>query len=125
MEILFNMLVVIGCLSAIGSFVMLFFIGVFLVQFRQFVREFFSDLVDMISGIEPVAPVFVKDDSRPKTWDEKFEEELSERERRMKEELGVGLLDLAPPRQNYNAVPAPNPQAQKGLTIHSREDNMP
>lgn len=124
METIFYILVVLGCLASIGSFVLLFFVAAFLVQFRNFVREFFSDLVNMIAGIEPPEPVVVKDESKTKTWDEKFEEELAERERRMRDELGGGLLDIDRPKENYAAPAAPNIQNQSGLIVRSREDNM-
>lgn len=121
-EILFYILVVLGCLSAIGTFVLMFFLVSFVVNLREKLREFFSDLVEMIAVMEPPSPVVVQNDDRPKTWDEKFEEELAERERRMRGESG--LSDLPPPRANYGEPPAPNQEAQEGLIVRSREGNM-
>lgn len=121
-EVLFYILAVVGCLASIGTFVLMVFLVGFIVNLREKLREFFSDLVEMISGFEPPAPVIVKTNERQKTWDEKFEDELAERERRMKSDSG--LSDLPPPKADYGEPPARNEEAQEGLILRSRDGNM-
>ena len=122
METLFIILVCLGCISSIMTTVMIFFLGAFIARESSLMKEFFSDLVNMISGIEPVAvPI---ESPKQKTWDEKYEEDLADRDRRFREESDVGLIDLARPTSNYGVAPAANPQAQEGLILRSREGNM-
>lgn len=123
MFIVFNIIIVLGCLAAIANLVITFFLVSFLVKSRDKMKEFFSDLVQMISGFEPPEAVAVESvPARPKTWDEKFEQELDERERRMRS--GSGLDDLPPPKATYNEPPAANPEAQEGLNLRANKGNM-
>src|SRR5437762_14945 len=104
-EVFFYVLVVLGCLASIGNLVLLFFLVGFVVNLREKLAEFFSDLVEMIAGFDPPAPVIVKQE-RTKTWDEKFEDELAEQEIRMRGDSG--LSDLPPPKATYGEPPAAN-----------------
>jgi hypothetical protein len=72
-----------------------------------------------MAGFEPPAPVIVTH-SQEKTWDQKFEDELAERERRIRQDSG--LSDLPPPKANYGEPPVANPQ--KGLIVRSQEGKM-
>jgi hypothetical protein len=68
--------------------------------------------------------LWLRTKAKPKRGTKKFEEELAERERRMRDELGGGLLDIDRPKENYARPAAPNIQNQSGLIVRSREDNM-
>lgn len=123
MEVLFYILVVLACLASIGSLVLLFFIASFLVKMKDRHDQFFSDMVMMISGFEPPElPVVVQEEKKPKTWDEKYEEELEAQQRRMRGESG--LSDLPPPKATFGEAPAANVQAQEGLIFRDRKGNI-
>ncbi len=123
MEVLFYILVVLACLASIGSLVLLFFIASFLVKMRDRHDQFFNDVVMMIAGFElPEAPVVVHEEKKAKTWDEKYEEELTLQERRMRSDSG--LSDLPPPKATFGEAPAANVQAQEGLIFRDRTGNI-
>lgn len=115
----FYALVVLACLASIANCVLLFFLIVFMVNLRDKLKEFFSDLMEVVTVYESPAPVIVQH-NKAKTWDEKFEEELEERERRMK--MDSGLDDLPSPKVSFGEPPAANPQ--EGLTLRENKGNM-
>jgi hypothetical protein len=84
MEILFYILVFFACLLCIVNTVILFFLSIVVINLRDKLKEFFSDLVQMLAA-SPLP--FESPERKNKTWDEKYEEELIERERRRQAEL--------------------------------------
>lgn len=64
--------------------VILFFVGAFMVKLREDMRQFMSDVLDLASQ-EPVSPAT----ARSKTWDQKFEEEIEEIQRRSRQDRGL------------------------------------
>ena len=125
LEVLFYLLVVAGCLAAIGSFVVLVFLARIIMRLGDQQREFFGDVVEVMEEFEPVAPAPPPEpqEKKSKTWDEKYEEEIAEAERRRRRESG--LLDLGPPRNmsNYGMNPMSIPANQDGLVVQDRGDN--
>ena len=97
-------------------------IGAFLVRFRDRTNNIFADLIqamEVMWGAVPLIPTLDQPDStRPKTWDEKYEEELEAMTRRI--QASSGLRDLPDPTLSWGAPPAPNPQNTEGLTIKDR-----
>jgi len=114
----FSLLVFLSVISFI-NFVFLCFIGIFLVRFKDRVNNIFADLIEAMEvmwGIMPVAPPVVSDPvERPKTWDEKYEEELEAMTRRLRSDSG--LKDLSNPVLSWGEPPALNPQNTDGLSI--------
>lgn len=115
MEILLGVLVFLSIIN-IGFLVV---IGSFIVRFRERVNGLFSDMVKAMSDfaevpvatVEPVA-------NRPKTWDEKYEVELDNIQRRLRADSG--LSDLPAPGVSWGEPPALNNQNTQGLTIKDR-----
>lgn len=119
MNILLSVLLVLSLINLVA----LVAIGAFLVEFRSRVNGMFSGLVNVIEQLfgdlpEPSVEVHSK-----KTWDEKYEEELENRNRLMKQQ--TGLLDLPDnPELAWGAPPAPTKNAKEmsikdieGLTL--------
>lgn len=117
-------LLVIGSIASIINLGLLFILALFVVRSRARQDEFNSDLVMMISGFEPPEePVAVQPQMmRPKTWDEKYEEELALAEQRVKGDSG--LADLPEPKATFGEPPAANTDAQEGLLFRDRDGNM-
>jgi hypothetical protein len=100
------------------NFLLLIAISVFLVRFRDRVNNLFKDLIEAMEvmwGAIPVAPVTEQDSDRPKTWDEKYEEELEAMTRRLRADSG--LSDLPDPVLSWGEPPAINLQNTDGLLI--------
>ena len=98
-------------------------IGAFLVRFRDRTNNIFSDLIqamEVMWGAIPLTPTVepVTESNRPKTWDEKYEEELEAMSRRLQSDSG--LKDLPNPSLSWGSPPAPNVQNTEGLTIKDR-----
>lgn len=120
MIIFFYLLVFVACLAAIANLVITIFLVIFLISLREKLKEFFSDLVNMIAGFEvPMLLPAVED--KEKTWDQKYEEELADRERRRR--MDTGLTDLPPPKADYGEPPAPNFDFQEGMVILDRKSH--
>jgi hypothetical protein len=121
MEILIYILFGLGCLASIGTLALLVCLIVLVVNLQDKLKEFSSDLVNMLAGFEPPAPVVIKPQVQ-KTWDQKYEEDLAEFERRRKQESG--LSDLSEPKASFGEPPAANMDAQQGLIMRSQDGNM-
>lgn len=67
----------------------MFFVGVYVVRMNERINKMMIELIEIISGIDSPAPVV---NSKQKTWDEKYEDELENISRRMRQ--SSGLLDL-------------------------------
>ena len=118
MEILLGVLIVFSLLQLFVTLA----IGVFLVRFRDRTNKIFSDLIEAMEimwGAVPVAPTATPNDNRPKTWDEKYEEELEAMSRRLREQSG--LKDLPDQGVSWGTPPALNTQNAEGLTITDRK----
>lgn len=79
MYLIYAILVILAANSVI-----LFFVGAFVVKLRDDMRQFMSDMVDLASQDEQPAQL-----SRPKTWDQKFEEEIDDIQRRSRQDRGL------------------------------------
>lgn len=96
-----TLLIVVLCLLAFLSLVN-FFILVYLAAFLVRLRGFVSDVLNLIVEGELTEPVQNMDVNptpvappKPKTWDQKYEEELDMIERMRRQERGdSGLVDL-------------------------------
>ena len=111
MEFALLILSIFNCLLLIA-------ISVFLVRFRDRVNNLFRDLIEAMEvmwGAIPVAPAMEPDIDRPKTWDEKYEEELEAMTRRLRADSG--LKDLSDPVLSWGEPPAINTQNTDGLLI--------
>jgi len=79
------------------NFVILIFMAAFIVRLRGFVSEVVSLILQEMPSTEELVPnenIDVKP-IKPKTWDQKFEEELDMIQRRIREERGdSGLVNL-------------------------------
>jgi len=100
------------------NFMLIFFIGVFLVNFRDRVNDMFAELIQVIESSikDSPSPLIFENQEKTKTWDEKYEEELESISRRLK--IDTGLQNLSPPTTiSYAEPPAPNIQNREGLII--------
>jgi hypothetical protein len=123
-ELLYHILLLLGAFAAIVNLVLMFFLVAFIVNLREKLKEFFSDLVEMLSlmnSLSPPAPI-VHEESGKKTWDEKYEEDLAETERRMRGDSG--LTDLPSPKADYGEPPAIRPDFHDGLIIRSNSGRV-
>ena len=114
MEILLGILIL---LSLINS-ALIFSIGLFLVRLRDRVNMMFADTIEamgVVHGAIPEMPEIIID-TKVKTWDEKYEEELDYIAKRMRE--GSGLRDLTDSGVSWgDAPPAPNAANSQDLII--------
>lgn len=85
-------------LSCVLNFVLLFFLGLFVVRSHEQTRGMIGGLAELLLGDapNPVAPTA----ERQKTWDQKYEDELEAMQRRIRE--ASGLIDL-PARPSYDS----------------------
>jgi hypothetical protein len=93
-------------------------IGGFLVRFRDRTNKIFADLIEameVIWGAVPVAPATEPNEARPKTWDEKYEEELDAMTRRLRADSG--LVNLPDPGLSWGEPPARNVQNEAGMSV--------
>lgn len=100
------------------NFLLLITIGLFLVRFRGRVNNLFKELIEAMEvmwGAIPFTPTIEQDVDRPKTWDEKYEDELEEMTRRLR--ANSGLKDLPDPVLSWGEPPAINLQNTDGLLI--------
>jgi hypothetical protein len=104
-------------ISLINS-IILVVIGANVVRNRTQTDSRFADLLDametMWEGVPP-APSNEANDSRPKTWDEKYEEELEAMTRRLRVESG--LVNLPEPGVSWGEPPARNTQNETGMSV--------
>jgi hypothetical protein len=113
-------LILLICLTVISfvNLVFLFAISLFLVRFRDRVNNIFADLIEALEvmwGAVPTAAPPEAEPERPKTWDEKYEEELESITRRLRGDSG--LRDLPDPVLSWGEPPALNLQNTDGLSI--------
>lgn len=93
-------------------------IGAFLVRFRTRTNNIFADLIQALEvmwGAVPIAPTSEATDNRPKTWDEKYEEELDAMTRRLRADSG--LVSLPDPSLSWGEPPARNTQNEAGMSV--------
>lgn len=109
-DTVFRVVVFIGSVCGILSLILLVIIGVFLVKLRDRMREFLSDLVQVVAAIGHESDEVVQPSK--KTWDEKYEEALAEFEELRRRESG-GLVD---PVNNYAPAQPPRGSFEDGLT---------
>lgn len=112
--ILLCILIVISLLNSI----VLIGIGAFLVRFRNRTNNIFADLIEAMQlmwGATPPTPTTEPNDNRPKTWDEKYEEELEAMTRRLRTDSG--LVSLPDPGLSWGEPPARNVQSSEGLAV--------
>jgi hypothetical protein len=76
----------------------MFFIGVYVVRMNERINKMITELVEIISGMDSSSPPVV--DAKQKTWDQKYEDELEQITKRMRQ--ASGLLDL-PSGRSYDA----------------------
>jgi hypothetical protein len=79
-----------------ANLICIFVLGAFIVKFRERLDGIFSDLLEMAEtmwGAIPASQPVVA--SKLKTWDQKYEEELENIQRRLRGDSG--LLDLPTP----------------------------
>ena len=81
----------------LSNTILMFFLGVYLVRMNERFNQMIQDLVEIISGMDSTIPIT---DVKSKTWDQKYEDELEEISRRMRQ--GSGLLDL-PTTRSYDS----------------------
>jgi len=67
----------------------LVFIGGFLVKLRDSQKEFMTDLLDAIGTFQPTKRLGVEAKGEKKTWDQKFEEEMEDSQRRRMQDPGL------------------------------------
>ena len=67
------------------NLILTFYIGAFLVRFRRDLTEVISSLLEITS--EPLEKKQPEENS-PKTWDQKYEEEIQEASRRLAQQQG-------------------------------------
>lgn len=111
------LLIALFALSLLNS-IILIFIGLFLVRFRDRVNNIFVDLIEAMEVIWGAVPVVQSTEptvERAKTWDEKYEEELESITRRLRTDSG--LKDLPDPVLSWGEPPAMNSQNTDGLSI--------
>lgn len=83
-------MILLGFVSAASLVIMilLFFLGVFVVRSQERTRAMIAQLVQIL--LEEDAPQPASQPSlRPKTWDEKYEQELEAAQRRLREVSGL------------------------------------
>ncbi len=103
---------VIGSICGVLSFILLLIIGVSLVKLRDNVREFMSDLLSLVAAVSEESGEVVQ--PTKKTWDEKYEEALTEFEEFRRQQ--GGLVDIDEQSNNYGRPPAP--RKEDGLTTN-------
>jgi hypothetical protein len=99
---------ILACLAFISlvNLLCLFAIGIFLVRFRDRMNKIFVDFIGAMETMGAVPITLEKVEDRPKTWDEKYEEELDQMQKRIR--ANSGLQDLPSPGLSWGAPPALN-----------------
>ncbi len=87
---------------SILNFVLLFFLGLFVVRSHEQTRGMIGGLAEIIVGVPEVEAGV----AGPKTWDQKYEEELEAFQRRIRETSGLSDLPSSVP---YNSPVPPDP----------------
>lgn len=113
MELFWQIIVLLGSICGILSFVLLLAVGVYVVKLRDDFMQFFRELIEVISAVSNESDEVVQ--PKKKTWDEKYEESLAEFEEFRRRE-GGGLVDIDERSNNYAKPPAPKPE--DGLTTN-------
>jgi len=111
------LLCILIAISLLNS-VFLIVIGANLVRFRNRTDNIFADLIEAMEvmwGAVPVTPTKEPNDVRPKTWDEKYEEELDAMTRRLRTDSG--LVSLPDPGLSWGEPPARNPMNAAGMSV--------
>ena len=70
------------------NLIVLFFIGLHLIQFKERVIGILSDLIDFQEKELPASPLSLEK-NEPKTWDEKYEKELEVLYNRIRSNSGL------------------------------------
>lgn len=100
------------------NLIVLIGIGAFLVSLRDRINAIFSDIITLFAENSPPELSFTKEAERPKTWDEKYEEELEALQRRLRGDSG--LLNLPDPGVSWGEPPAMNNANAQGLNIQNK-----
>lgn len=111
-EFFLIILVIIGGFFSFINLCLLIFLIQLCVKNYEMNKDFFSDVMILFANDKEISEIPTI--AKSKTWDEKFEEELDARERRLRENRD-GLLDILPPKANYGMPPASDLDAQAGL----------
>lgn len=84
-------MILLGFVSAASLVIMilLFFLGVFVVRSQERTRAMISQLVQILLEEEDAPQPASQPSLRPKTWDEKYEQELEAAQRRLREVSGL------------------------------------
>lgn len=118
MELEFALLIFLFVMSLL-NLILFIAIGLFLVRFRDRVNNIFSDLIEALEIMWASVPTQVAPEQpeveRPKTWDEKYEEELKAITQRLRGDSG--LRDLPDPVLSWGEPPALNTKNIDGLSI--------
>ncbi len=67
------------------NLIVLFYLGANIVRLRENQREFLSDILQLIQGLDSNG----KSRLKGKSWDEKYEEELDDIQRRIRQDRGL------------------------------------
>ena len=95
MEIILIIAISVLAFFSLLNFLILVYLAAFLVRLRGFVSEVLTLIVEEQPVIEPEEEVEENVDVKPKTWDQKYEEELDMIRRQIRKERGdSGLVDL-------------------------------
>ena len=86
MEILLGIIIFLQFLQ----FIFLFYIGAFLIRFKKDTASILIEMIEIENSKTQVKPV---EKEKTKTWDQKFEEELTVADRILRENL-KGLQDI-------------------------------
>lgn len=75
-------------IASLVIIILLFFLGVFVVRSQERTRAMISELVQILLEEDAPQPAS-QPPLRPKTWDEKYEQELEAAQRRFREVSGL------------------------------------
>lgn len=102
-------------LNVILTATVLIIIGSYLVRLRGRMEFLFSQLMsDFLELAEEPMPIAV-DEPKAETWDEKYEREIDEIQRRLRAD--TGLVNLPDPKVSWGQPPAENPANMKDLNV--------
>lgn len=112
-----NILMIILLILMVTNLIFLFVFGAFLVRTRDRINSIFSDLIEAMETMWGAIPVESKE-NEIKTWDQKYEEEMENIQKRLRGDSG--LKDLAEPGLSWGEPPSLNQKNTEGLIIKDR-----
>lgn len=116
-----NVIVIITLILTILNTILMFGLVLFIVRFRDRMNDIFSDIINALEISFGAIPSMNKQDS-PKTWDEKYEEDL-ERLAQLRKQ-NSGLTDLTESGLSWGSPPAFNTANAKDLIIKDGQRNF-